>query len=172
MGVKKAIVFTLLILFVFQAPVSEKLVPASHAGDKGSFTGSCVANGSKEVLAFGENRETALFKFSGLVNLKDNIGKEKEFWTNCIGLSDTETGSDIRCVWRSLDGQEIYLTLKGTRMEKGSRITGNIVGGTGPLKGITGALDFTWSDMSFRQVNVETGISGFSKDLNGSYQIP
>jgi hypothetical protein len=172
MGVKKKIVFILLILFLWQLPVSEKLVPAGHAGEKGAFTGTWVANGSKEPLVFGESRETAIFKLSGLVNLKDNIGKEKEFWANCIGLADTETGSDLRCVWRSLDGQEIYLTLKGTRMEEGSRITGSIVGGTGSVKGITGNLDFTWSDMSFRQVNAETGVSGFSKDLNGTYQIP
>jgi hypothetical protein len=171
MGVKKTIVSALLILFVYQLPVSGKLVPVSHAGQKGTFTGSLMANGSKEVLDFGE-RETALFKVSGLVNLKDNIGKEKDFWASCIGLADAETGSDIRCVWRSLDGQEIYLTLKGTRMEKGSRITGSIVGGSGSVKGISGSVDFTWSDMSFRQVNAETGISGFSKDLNGTYQIP
>ena len=172
MGVKKTIVLTLLIMFVSQFPVSEKLVPASHAGEKGAFTGTWVANGSKESLAFGESRETAIFKVSGLVNLVNSIGKEKEYWANCIGLADAETGSDIRCVWRSLDGQEIYLTLKGTRMEEGSRITGSIVGGSGSVKGITGSLDFTWSDMSFRQVNAETGISGFSKDLNGTYQIP
>lgn len=172
MGVKKKIVFILIILFLWQLPVFDKLVTDIYAGEKGAFTGTWVANGSKEPLSFGESRETALFKVSGLVNLKDDIGKEKEFWASCIGLADSETGSDIRCVWRSLDGQEIYLTLKGKRMEAGSRISGSIVGGTGSLKGITGTLDFTWSDMSFLQVNAETGISGFSKDLNGSYQIP
>jgi hypothetical protein len=51
MGVKKKIVFILLILFLWQLPVSEKLVPAGHAGEKGAFTGTWVANGSKEPLA-------------------------------------------------------------------------------------------------------------------------
>lgn len=173
MDVKATIVSTLMAVLIGQIPLSEPLVPASHAGQKGTFSGFWVANGSKEILPLGKNRETALFKLSGHVSLKDNkIGKEKDFWANCIGLADFSTGSDIRCVWRSLDGEEIYLTLQGTRMEKGSRVTGNFVGGTGSLDGITGYLHFTWSSMSFAQTNDEFGIAGFSQDVKGSYQVP
>jgi hypothetical protein len=57
-------------------------------------------------------------------------------------------------------------------MEKGSSITGSIIGGTGAAKGITGTLRFTWSMMSFKQVNNETGIGGFSKDVSGTYKLP
>jgi hypothetical protein len=74
-----------------------------------------------------------------------------------------------------LHGDEIYLTMKGTRLEKGSSITGSITGGTGTVKGITGTLRFTWSMMSFDQLNNETGrtgISGFSKDVGGTYKLP
>ena len=80
MDVKATIVATLLAVFIGQIPLSENLVPASHAGEKGTFSGSWVANGSKEILPLGKNRETALFKLSGHVNLKDNkIGKEAGF---------------------------------------------------------------------------------------------
>ncbi len=172
MNVKATIGFTLLAVLIWQFPVSEHLVPASCAGEQGTFTGTWVAYGSKDVLSLGMNRETSLFKLSGHVSLKDTIGKEKDFWANCIGLADDETGSDIRCVWRSMDGHEIYLTLKGSRMEEASRVTGNLFDGTGSWKGITGTLQFTWSTMSFEQMSDEIGIGGFSKDISGSYQIP
>lgn len=146
---------------------------AEPAEKKGIFSGTWMANGSKEVLALGKNRETALLRLAGHVHLKnDAIGKEKDFFAQCIGLADFATGSDIRCVWRTLEGQEIYLTLRGTRMEQGSRVSGNFVGGTGNLDGITGELHFTWTSMSFTQASDETGIGGFSQDVSGSYQLP
>lgn len=162
----------LLFLFCWGLAASGGMASSVVAAEDGSFTGTWVANGSKEALALGSERETALFKLSGDVNLTNKVGKESHYWSECIGLADSETGSDIRCVWRSLDGTEIYLTLKGTRMEKGSSITGSIVGGTGAVKGITGTLSFTWSMMSFKQVDEETGISGFSQDVTGTYKLP
>ena len=165
----------LCILLVFSfwcLAASEGSVTSVLAAEDGTFAGTWVANGYKEVLALGSERETALFKLSGHVNLADKIGEEGDYWSECIGLADSETGSDIRCVWRSLQGDEIYLTMKGTRLEKGSSITGNIIGGTGAAKGITGTLRFTWSMMSFKQVNNETGIGGFSKDVSGTYKLP
>jgi len=171
--VKAIPISTLRIMIVGLLPLFAFSVPLSHAGEKGTFTGSWMANGSKEALSLGKNRETALFKLSGHINLRnDRIGKQKDFYANCIGLSDFSTGSDIRCVWRSINGEEIYLTLIGTRMEEGSQVTGNIVGGTGAFDGITGYLRFTWTSMSFAQVNDETGIGGFSQDVTGSYQLP
>lgn len=173
MSAKRTFASAMLSALIWQLPLSGQLVAKSHAGEDIPFTGSWVANGSKEVLALGSGRETALFRLAGHVSLKaDAISKEKDFWGHCIGLADSSTGSDIRCVWRSLDGNEIYLTLQGTRMEKGSRITGNIVGGNGPFNGITGQLHFTWNSMSFEQVNDESGIAGFAKDITGSYQLP
>lgn len=165
--------YILLVLVFWCLAASESMVSSVLAAEDGTFAGSWVANGSKEVLTLGSERETALFKLSGHVNLLNNkIGKEQNFWSECIGLADSVSGSDIRCVWRSLDGQEIYLTMKGTRMEKGSSITGSIIGGTGAAKGITGTLHFTWSSMSFKQANNETGIGGFSKDVSGTYKLP
>ena len=172
-GIRKCCI--LLVLFFGCLAASERLVSPVSAAEDGTFTGTWVANGSKEVLAFGSERETALFKLSGDVNLNHKIGRESNYWSECIGLADSETGSDIRCVWRSLHGDEIYLTLKGTRLEKGSTITGSITGGTGAAKGITGTLRFTWSMMSFDLLNNETGrtgITGFSKDVSGTCKLP
>jgi hypothetical protein len=171
-GIRKLCI--LLVLFLGWLAALESVVSPVLAGEDGTFTGTWVANGSKEVLALGSERETALFKLSGDVNLANKVGKESNYWSECIGLADSETGSDIRCVWRSLHGDEIYLTMKGTRLEKGSSITGSIIGGTGAAKGITGTLTFTWSLMTFDQLGNETartGISGFSKDVSGSYKL-
>jgi hypothetical protein len=175
MGNKIRKFYILLVLFVWCLAASESVVSSVLTAEDGTFTGTWVADGSKEVLALGSERETALFKLSGDVNLTNKIGKESNYWSECIGLADSETGSDIRCVWRSLHGDEIYLTMKGTRLEKGSSITGSIIGGTGPAKGITGTLRFSWSMMSFDQLNNETGktgISGFSNDVSGTYKLP
>ena len=172
-GIRK--LYILLVLFFCCLAASESMVSSVLAAGDGIFTGTWVANGSKEALALGSDRETAHFKISGDVNLSNVIGKESNYWSECIGFADSETGSDIRCVWRSLHGDEIYLTLKGARMEKGSSIAGNIIGGTGAAKGITGTIRFTWFMMSFDQLYNETGktgISGFSKDVSGTYKLP
>ena len=164
--------YIMLVLFFWCLAASDMIGSSVLAAEEGAFVGTLVANGSKDVLALGSERDTALFKLSGHVKLNNKIGKESSYWSECIGLADSVTGSDIRCVWRSLDGYEIYLTMKGKRMEKGSSITGSIIGGTGPAKGITGTLQFTWSMMSFKQADSETGISGFSKDVSGTYKLP
>jgi hypothetical protein len=161
----------LVVFFCCLAAAGSRVLPAK-AAESGSFAGTSVANGSKEVLALGSDRETALFHLSGVVRLTQKIGRTGDYWSECIGLADTATGSDIRCVWRSLEGDEIYLALKGKRMETGSSITGDFVGGGGATKGITGTVRFTWSMMSFKQENKEMGIGGFSSDLSGTYQIP
>jgi hypothetical protein len=165
----------LVLLFWCLAASAESMVSPVLAAENGTFTGTWVANGSKEVLSLGSERETAIFKLSGDVNLTNKVGKESNYWSECIGLADPETGSDIRCVWRSLHGDEIFLTMHGTRMEKGSSITGSIIGGTGAAKGITGTLRFTWTMMSTEQLNNETGrtgIYGFSEDVSGTYKLP
>ncbi len=149
------------------------LTELSYAGESGTFTGTWVANGTrKDVLPFGEDRETALFNLSGHVNLKDQIGNQTDYWSKCIGLADTKTGNTIHCTWRSMNGQELYLTLKSQRFAEGSEVVGTIIGGTGSTKGITGSIDFKWSSMVLQSVNDYTTIGGYAKELKGSYKLP
>lgn len=147
-------------------------VSYSESAESGSISGTWVANGSRDILPFGENRTTSLFKLSGHVNLKDPICQENDYWSECIGLADTETGSEVRCVWRSLDGQKIFLVLKVDRLTEGSTVNGKLVGGTETAADITGSLTFKWSSMSFQQINNKTAISGYAQDLEGSYELP
>lgn len=140
--------------------------------EEGTFTGSWMASGTKDVLPFGQNREAALFKLSGHVSLKQAVGGQKKFWAECIGLADNATGSNARCVWRGPDGQEIYLTLQSRLLEKGASVSGTFVGGSGPATAIEGTVNFEWSTMTFHRQNNVTEIGGYSTNLSGSYRLP
>lgn len=146
--------------------------PTMASGTSGTLTGTWVANGTKDVLRFGVQRETALFKLAGHVSLKDPLGMQKDYWAECIGLADTESGSDARCVWRALNGQEIYILLKSQRLAMGASVSGTIVGGTGVVDGIIGSLSFEWTTMSFQKQNNSTEVGGYATNLKGSFQLP
>lgn len=155
---------------VFWAPLS--YIERGNAAEAQSFQGTWVANGSKEVLSMGKSGEAALFRLAGHVNLKNAVGTESDYWSECIGLADSETGSKAHCVWRGLNNQEIYITLQGNKLAEGSSITGKIVGGTGATLGITGSVQFKWSSMFSQSANDVTAIGGYAKELQGTYQLP
>jgi len=171
--VKRSYLLLFFLLFAnvsLVAPIS--FIEHGYAAEPQSFHGTWVANGSKEVLSMGEKRQVAIFRLTGHVNLKNDIGKVNDYWAECIGLADSEAGSNARCVWRGLNDQEIYLTLQGEKLAEGSSVTGTIVGGTGSASGITGSLQFTWSSMSTQSANNATAVGGYAKELTGSYQLP
>jgi hypothetical protein len=148
-------------------------VTLSSAGEKSNtFTGAWAANGTQTIVDFGENRHVALFNLTGHVNLKDEVGTKKDYWADCIGLADSATGSDIRCVWRSMDGQEIYIVLQTDQITPEKVVSGKIAGGTGAAKGITGSLKFDWTSLSMHEGNKRTAISGYTNNLTGYYKLP
>lgn len=158
--------FSFLILTAMNTP------PGMAAGESGNITGTWVANGTKDVLPFGKQREAALFKLSGHVNLDAGVARQTDYWAECIGLADSASGSDVRCVWRALNGQEIYIVLTSQRLTEGASVSGDIVGGTGLAAGISGSLSFHWSTMSFQKQDNVTAVGGYATDLAGSFQLP
>jgi len=142
------------------------------AATSGDFTGTWVANGAREVLEFGEGRTTSLLSLVGHVNLKNEVGDQKDYWARCIGLSDTELGGDLRCVWTGSEGQEVYVTLSAGKVREGQAVSGKIVGGTGSAKGIRGELSFTWTTLSFEGETGQTSVGGYTNDLTGRYTLP
>lgn len=142
------------------------------AADSGEFNGTWTANGTREVFPFAEDRQIYTFKFSGHVNLQSNIGKTRDFWSKCIGMTDTQSGMQARCVWEDLQGREIYLTLRSDRLQEDDHVTGEIVGGAGELAGISGDLSFAWSYVTFQRDGDLSTISGQALGLEGHYQIP
>ena len=157
----------IIVIFAFTALVP---VPEASAEQAGSFAGSWVASGKRQPFDFVEGRDVGTFNLAGNVSLKDEFGGIEDFWAECVGLSDSVAGSSVRCVWRSLKGAKAYSVLSGQPLKKGVKVTGEFVGGTGSLKGVTGTFTFTWTSTFIDQ---EQGMfTGHTKDLSGSYQIP
>lgn len=140
------------------------------AAEEGTFTGTWIASGTRQIQDFAEGREVFTFHVKGHVNLRDNLGEVADFWSECSGLWDAETGNSARCVWRGLEGQKIYIVMDGQPLEEGVQITGQVVGGTGKLEGIEGTFSFTWTSI-FINADTDT-LTGHTENLSGTYRIP
>ena len=155
------------VFFAFTAVLAVQEASAEQAG---TFAGTWVASGKRQPFDFAEGRDVGTFNLAGNLSLKDEFGGIEDFWAECIGLSDSVAGSSVRCVWRSLKGEKVYSVLSGQPLKEGVTVTGEFVGGTGSLKGVTGTFTFTWTSTF---IDKEQGMfTGHTKDLSGSYQIP
>jgi hypothetical protein len=145
----------------------------SYAAESGDFKGTMIANGTRTNFSFGDGRQVFTFKLAGHVSLQTAIGKKKDYWSECIGLADSTSGVVGRCVWKDLDGPEIYLTIQSDRLQQGSQVTGTIVGGSGKLAGISGELSFNWSSV-ITQTDADgiVNVTGQTRNLGGSYRVP
>jgi hypothetical protein len=155
------------VFFAFTAVLPVQEASAEQAG---TFTGTWVASGKRQPFDFVEGRNVGTFNLAGNVSLKDEFGGIEDFWAECTGLSDSVAGSSVRCVWRSLKGAKAYSVLSGQPLKEGVKVTGEFVGGTGSLKGVTGTFTFTWTSTF---IDKDQGMfTGHTQDLSGSYQIP
>ena len=163
-------IFLLMTVFFTAFMLATGAVLEALAEQSGTFSGTWVASGQRHAFEFVEGREVATFRLKGHVNLQDDVGEVKDFWAECVGLSDSVAGSSARCVWRSMEGEKAYILLSGQPLQKLVKVSGEFVGGTGSLQGIEGAFKFSWSSVF---VNEGQGIfTGHTKDLKGSYKIP
>ena len=157
----------IIVIFAFIAIFA---VQGASAEQTGTFTGAWVASGKRQPFDFVEGRDIGTFNLAGNVSLKDDIGEIEDFWAECVGLSDSKAGSSVRCVWRSLKGAKAYSILSGQPLKEGVKVTGKFVGGTGGLKGVSGAFTFTWTSTF---TDKDQGIfTGHTNDLSGRYRIP
>lgn len=142
----------------------------ASAEQTGTFKGTWIASGQRLPFDFVKDRTVGTFTLAGNVSLKDEFDEIEDFWAECIGLSDSIAGSSVRCVWRSLKGEKAYSVLSGQPLKEGVKVTGEFVGGTGSLKGLTGTFTFTWTSTF---TDTDQGIfTGHTKDLSGTYRIP
>ena len=142
----------------------------ASAEASGTFSGTWIASGRLQTFDFVEGRDVGTFKLAGNVSLKEAFAGIEDFWAECVGLSDSGAGSSVRCVWRSLEGDKAYSVLSGQPLEEGVKVTGEFVGGTGSLNGLTGTFSFSWMSTF---TNQNQGIfTGHTRDLKGSYTIP
>lgn len=140
------------------------------AEQSGTFSGTWIASGRLQAFDFVAGRSVGTFKLAGNVSLKEEFVGIEDFWAECVGLSDSVTGGTVRCVWRSLQGDKAYSVLRGQPLKEGVKVSGEFVGGTDRLKGLTGTFNFTWM-ATFTDQN--QGIfTGQTLDLKGTYKIP
>ncbi len=144
--------------------------PPLSAAEEGTFTGTWIASGTRQIQPFAKDREVFTFQVKGHVNLTDELGAVADFWSECSGLYDAATGGTTRCAWRGMEGQKVYIVMNSQPLKEGGKVTADIVGGTGKLEGITGTFTFTWSSV-FINEDTQT-ITGHAKDISGSYRVP
>lgn len=160
----------LLLAAIFTVSQVAGSVPEAAAEQSGTFSGTWIASGQRQTFDFVEGRKVGTFRLTGHVNLQVEIGEAKDYWAECVGLSDSAAGSSARCTWRSMVGEKVYIVLSGQPLEKRLQVAGEFVGGTGSLQGIGGTFSFTWSSV---YVDENQGIfTGQTQDLKGSYKIP
>lgn len=164
-------VFLLAFAMIIPLLVTGFFLPQDASAERsGSFAGAWIASGQRQAFDFVEGREVGTFRLTGHVNLQDDIGEVQDYWAECVGLSDSVAGSSARCIWRSMEGEKVYIVLSGQPLKERVKVTGEFVGGTGSLLGIEGTFTFTWSSVF---TNKNQGVfTGQTKDLKGSYRIP
>lgn len=154
--------------FIFVTMVAQ--VPNPSAAEEGTFTGTWIASGERQLQDFMEGRQVFTFHVKGHVNLKGHLGGVADFWSECSGLWDAAVGSTTRCVWRGLEGQKAFIVMDGQPLEEGGRVNGQIVGGTGKLAGVEGSFTFTWTAVF---VNADTDtLTGHTENITGTYRMP
>lgn len=161
--IAKFLTHTIAFCLIFASPC--------FARDSGTFTGTWVANGTRDNLQLDNGRTASTFRLSGHVNLQSLIGGESDFWSECIGLTDSETGSTVRCLWKGTEGNSISLILMGKTLQRGTAVAGEIVGGSGTFSGISGTLSLHWSTMSVQSENGVKRVGGYAKDLKGAFKM-
>jgi hypothetical protein len=151
--------------------VLSALVPGAAGGaEEGSFTGRWIASGKRQLLDFLPDREVFTYRVQGHVNLKDNLGTEADYWSECTGLWDSVSGSTGRCVWRARSGERVFIVLRGQLLNEGVKVRADVIGGTGSLAGVQGSFEFTWSSV-FINPDTDT-LTGHTEDIAGTYRIP
>ena len=168
----KPIPYQSLFLLIFLIAAGWGLLGPSiaTAQQEGVFTGTWNASGKWQPIDFVEGREVFTFTLAGHVNLKNDLGKVRDFWAECVGLWDAGTGGTLRCVWKQPGGRdEAYLVLDGQIVKENVRVSGEFLGGTGALQGLSGNISFTW--WSVVRDRLERVLTGYTEDLHGSYRV-
>ncbi len=145
-------------------------VSPAQAAEEGTFTGTWIASGQRQVLDFIPDREVFTFRLQGHVNLKTNLGDTSDYWSDCAGLWDEVTGSEGRCAWRSMNGDKAFIVLRGRLMDEGIQVTAEVVGGTGGLRDVEGIFTFTWTSV-FTDPN-SGSVTAHTENIAGTYRIP
>ena len=138
-------------------------------GESRAFTGTWSASGNRHTLQLGPGRRASVVSLTGSLLLTGRRGLGIGFQAEVVGMSDSLTGGQGRCVWTDERGEQIFSELRGGPVGTGNTFVGTIIGGTGRYAGLTGEYRFRW------QYVIDSGdgvISGRTVDLEGHVQAP
>ena len=162
-----ALAATLLLAACGPSPAPPAAAPSADGGY--DFGGSWNATGRRHTIAMGGDRRAALLDLRGSLLLAGPGRPGAGFGAEAIVLADNETGMIGRAVWTDEDGNHVYSELRGDGTQRGNRIAGTIVGGTGRFAGATGTYSFSWQFV----LEAEDGtVQGRTLELAGRVHVP
>ena len=108
------------------------------------FSGTWTATGTRREIPLGGDRHASVGSFAGTLLLAGPGRPGVGFRAEALVFNDTATGIIGRSVWTDERGDQLYSQMKGQGTEKGNRIEGTFMGGTGRYAGATGNYEFSW----------------------------
>jgi len=108
------------------------------------FEGIWTATGTRRVIPLGPDRHASVGTFEGTLLLAGDARPGVGFRAEALVFNDSATALTGRAVWTDERGDQLYSELKGQGTEKGNRIVGTFVGGSGRYAGATGGYEFSW----------------------------
>lgn len=132
------------------------------------FQGTWTAAGSRHIMQLGGDRLASVSIVEGSLVLSGQSRPSVGFRSEAIVFNDNSTGMVGRAVWTDENGEHVYSELQGEGTASNNKITGTIVGGTGPYSGATGTYDFSWR---FMLADEEGNIQGQSVGLKGRVRV-
>jgi hypothetical protein len=132
------------------------------------FEGIWTAAGSRHTIRLAGDRRASIAELSGSLLLAGASRPAVGFRADVITFNDSATGMVGRSVWTDERGAQVYSELLGQGTERGDRVVGTILGGTGRYAGATGTYEFSWQFV----LETEDGtVQGQSIGLKGRVHI-
>ena len=158
----------LALIGILLCPACERQAPAppqpAAAGEICTFTGTWTTIGHRRTVHLGGDRQASIFNFTGSMLLGGPQRLKRGFKAEVIGLADSLSGMQGRCVWTDEQGEKVFSELHGAAAGFDQPITGRFIGGTGRYARVSGEYTFKW----LRLVDTEDGeVSGRVVDLKG-----
>jgi len=167
-GLPLPLVLPLLLVTACSAP-PKGAQGALAPGESRTFEGTWSASGTRQTLRLEPGHQASILSLTGSLLLVGQGGLGVGFRAEVIGISDSQTGGDGRCVWTDERGDQVFSRLRGQPIGTGSQVVGAITGGTGRYAGLTGEYEFRWRYV----IDTEDGaVSGQTVDLKGRVTAP
>lgn len=161
-GIPKVLTHLALLLLPVVIHADQPL-PAS-----GQFTGQWNVTGEQQTMEFMDEREIAITRYRGQVNIKKGDGLPRSFFTECLSFGDTGGSGEARCEWVDSADEQIFIELTSRVVGSKGIVKGEIVGGSGKYHGIRGVFELeAWVYSTSNEEERE--VTAYTDSLRGSW---